>query len=148
MTELFSVLVLAASTLATLPPALSTSALCSSDPSSVERASFLGGLNEKADCTADCGPFTDVSCSGTVCNAVNRSCPGERGHVTCDGTTYYCPVCEAECTEGAIKFVRTGPLCSCPLGTAYGTPKDLYKCIGGQWVYQSSSCGGPFCQGI
>jgi hypothetical protein len=148
MTELLSVLVLASSIFAA-PPAHSAPALCSSDPAAVERANFASGVTTKALCTADCGTFADVSCSGTVCNAVNRSCPGERGHVTCDSTTtYYCPVCEPECTEGAIKLEFTGPYCSCSAGTAYGTPRDRYKCIGGQWVYQSSSCGAPFCQGF
>ena len=49
----------------------------------------------KAECRANCypgGPIgIPVTCSGSTCNAVNRDCTiGERGHVTCDGTTYYC----------------------------------------------------------
>ena len=147
MTELLSVLVLASSIFAA-PPTHSSPALCSSDSATVGQANFVSGINTKAECTADCGPFTDVSCSGATCNAVNRSCPGQRGYVTCDTTTYYCPVCEPECTEGALKFEKTGPNCSCSVGTAYGTPRDLYRCIGGEWVYQSSSCSGPFCQGF
>jgi len=47
------------------------------------------------------------------------------------------------CTEGQLKIVVSGPTCSCG-GTR--TPKDLYQCIGGVWEYQSSFCGGPFCQ--
>jgi hypothetical protein len=50
----------------------------------------------------------------------------------------------AECTDGQIKTV-IGPYCSCDDGLS--TPRYRYECIGGEWVYQSSSCGGPFCQG-
>jgi hypothetical protein len=50
----------------------------------------------------------------------------------------------SECTDGALKIVATGPICSCN-GTR--TPKDRYECIGGVWEYQSSYCGAPFCQG-
>ena len=135
------VFVLAASTFAT-PSTLSAPVLCSDAPAPVERANFASGVTVKAMCTADCGPFTDVSCSGNVCNAANRSCPGEQGHVTCDGTTYYCPACSAECTEGQFKIVF-GSTCGCPDGLS--TERDRYQCIGGQWVFQSTSCGAPFC---
>lgn len=50
----------------------------------------------------------------------------------------------AECTEGALKLVATGPMCSCD-GTR--TPRDRYECIGGVWEYQYSYCGAPFCRG-
>lgn len=48
------------------------------------------------------------------------------------------------CTDGQIKSVVTGPICSCG-GTM--TPRDRYLCIGGAWEYQYSFCGGPECQG-
>ncbi len=140
MTALLSVVVLAASTFAT-PSAPSTPALFSSAPVPVDLASFVRSITPKATCTADCGPYSPVSCTGNVCDAANRSCSAERGHVTCDGNTIYRPVCA--CTEGQIKNVTTGPTCGCEDGTS--TPKDRYKCIGGEWVYQFSFCGAPFC---
>jgi hypothetical protein len=51
---------------------------------------------EKALCTAtaSCGDGTTVYCEGnnstTSCSASDRNCPGERGHVTCDGVTTWC----------------------------------------------------------
>jgi len=51
----------------------------------------------------------------------------------------------SECTDGQIKNVTTGPMCSCANGTM--TPKDRYSCVGGMWEYQYSFCAGPFCQG-
>jgi hypothetical protein len=96
-------------------------------------------------CTATCGSDPSVSCttSGT-CTAVDRSCSAERGHVTCNGVTTYCTATCA-CTEGQLKIVTVGPTCGCSDGKS--TPKDRYQCIGGEWVYQYSFCGGPFCQG-
>jgi hypothetical protein len=103
----------------------------------------------KATCTANCGGTATVSCSYTppaTCVAVDRNCPSQRGYVSCNGATTYCPAtCTEPCTEGAIKNVTTGPNCSCEDGMS--TPKDRYKCIGGTWVYQFSFCGGPFCTG-
>jgi hypothetical protein len=81
---------------------------------------------------------------------VNQGCPGERGYVSCTTagvtTVTSCPVCESTCIEGQFKTEITGPNCSCPDGTS--TPKDRYKCIGGEWVYQYSFCGAPFCPGF
>jgi hypothetical protein len=55
------------------------------------------------------------------------------------------PVAQSsECTDGQINIVTTGPSCSCD-GTR--TPKDRFTCVGGEWVYQNSLCGPPFCQG-
>jgi hypothetical protein len=134
MTALLGVFVLAASIFAT-PSPLSTPALCSSGLTPVKGADSV--------CTADCGPFTPVSCSASSCSAVNRSCP-EPGHVTCGTNTYYCPACP-ECTDGQFKTVTVGPTCGCEDGMS--TPKDRYQCVGGQWEYQFSFCGGPFCHG-
>ena len=138
MAALLGVLFLATSTFAT--PAVP--ALCPGDPAPVEQAS---GFTTKAMCTALCGSSPSVSCSGATCSAVNQSCPSQRGSVTCDGTTHFCPVCTTVCTEGQIKNVNVGPTCGCEDGMS--TPKDRYKCIGGEWVYQFSFCGGPFCPG-
>lgn len=143
MIALLSAVVLSAATVAP-PPTLSAPALCSPASASIELAETKGGgISLDSTCTADCGPYTDVSCSGTTCNAVNRSCPGERGHVTCGSSTYYCPVCDPPCTEGTYKTVVVGPTCGCEDGTS--TPKERYQCIGGVWEFLYSFCGGPFC---
>ena len=142
MTALLSVFLLAGTLAA--PSGLTAPALCPSGPASVELAQLGGGVIEPTVyCSVDCGLFNaPVSCSGSVCNAVERSCHGERGYVTCDSNTYTCAPC---CTEGTFKTVTTGPICSCEDGQT--TPKDRYKCINGEWEYQYSFCGGPFCQG-
>lgn len=143
MTGLLSAFVLASALAA--PTGLSAPGLCPTAPAAVERAQLGGGgvIGTTVFCSVDCGMFAaDVSCSGDTCNAVERSCPGEPGHVTCDGVTYYCTPC---CTEGTFRNVTTGPICSCPDGQT--TPKDRYKCVNGDWEYQFSFCGGPFCQG-
>ena len=148
MTVLLSVFVLATSTFA-LPPALSAPAACSSAPALVEQASFDfdSGETVNADCTAYCGSNPPVSCSGNTCVAVDQSCPGQRGYATCDGVTYYCPVCTPPpiCTEGSFRTLTVGPTCGCEDGTS--TPKERQKCINGQWEYYSSFCGAPFCVG-
>jgi hypothetical protein len=141
MSGLLSAFILAAGTL-TMPFDLSTPALCTGAPAPVEQS--IGGPVRNAVCTADCGSFTDVSCSAPTCSAVNRSCPGEQGHVTCGTTTYYCPACTSECTNGQTKIVP-GPMCGCEDGMS--TPKDHYLCVDGQWEYQNTTCGGPFCHG-
>ncbi|HEX7186274.1 MAG TPA: hypothetical protein VF756_30910 [Thermoanaerobaculia bacterium] len=147
MTPLLSALVLAASTFA-LPPALSAPAACSSAPALVEQASFDfdSGETVNADCTASCGSYPPVSCSGSTCFAVDRSCPEQRGYATCDGVTYYCPVCTPiTCTEGSFRTLTVGPTCGCEYGTS--TPKERQQCINGQWEHYSYFCGAPFCQG-
>ena len=103
----------------------------------------------KATCIASCGSY-NVSCSYTppsTCVAVDRNCSGgQQGYVSCNGVTTYCtPSCTETCTEGSFKTVNVGPTCGCEDGTS--TPKDRYKCIGGEWVYQFSFCGAPFCPG-
>ena len=60
----------------------------------------IGGPGARSVCTAtaDCNPFTDVTCSGSgTCMAVDRNCPGQQGYVTCSGLTTYCPVCSDPC---------------------------------------------------
>jgi hypothetical protein len=135
MTPLLSVFVLAASTFAT-PFTLSA-------PASVERTNFDGGFTATATCIVDCGELNNpVACSASTCTGVDRSYPGELGHVTCNGTTTYCP---AFCTNGQIKSVFVGPTCGCEDGMT--TPRDRYQCVNGNWEFQYSFCGGPFCQG-
>lgn len=101
----------------------------------------------KSTCIASCGSY-NVSCSyepPSTCVAVDRNCSsGQQGYVSCNGVTTYCSSCTAGCTEGTIR-TETGPTCGCEDGMS--TPKDRYKCIGGEWVYQFSFCGAPFCMG-
>ena len=140
MTALLGVIVLASALAA--PPPLPAPALCSSASASVERP--IGGHTDSV-CNADCGPLNlPVSCSGSVCSAVNQSvsCPTGPGSVTCDGVTTYCAPC---CTSGTFRTVPTGPNCSCPDGKT--SPKDKYQCVNGLWQFQVSVCSGPFCQG-
>jgi hypothetical protein len=107
----------------------------------------IGGPIKPDFCFEDCDTHPDVSCSGDVCTAVNRNCAvGERGYVTCDGNTTFCPLCSEpppECEEGTFDIVRTGQCCDCSTG---GEVREIYKCINEQWVLQSSGCGpSPSC---
>jgi hypothetical protein len=73
---------------------------------------------EKSGCnaTANCSFGLTVSCSGsTSCTAVDHNCPGEPGHVTCDGVTTSCQPC---CTGTMIQRLccecdETGDCISC-----------------------------------
>ena len=100
-----------------------------------------GGGGSLVTCTADCGPYADVSCSTSgSCFAVDRDCPLQRGYVHCDGQAdKLCPVCpvEPECDEGTFMF-ELGDCCDCSFG---GRERFRYKCINGQWVLQSVTCG-------
>ena len=144
MTALLSFVVLAG--IFATPPTLPAPALCSSAPAAVQQPSFGGRIHAKSTCIADCGDLNpSVSCSGSSCSAQNQdqSCPGGPGHVTCDGQTTYCAPC---CTNGTFRTVIVGPTCGCADGMT--TPRDRYQCMNGLWEYQSSLCGGPFCQGF
>ena len=63
---------------------------------------------------ANCQYFGSVSCSSNVnsasCSAVDAACPGEPGHVTCDGVTTYCEDCQ--CTQGSF---RDQACCRCSI---------------------------------
>jgi hypothetical protein len=77
----------------------------------------------KAYCEALCGQDPVVSCSGSSCSAVNRNCPNEQGHVTCDGTTYWCSEpCPADCGSpfccGCENTGSCFACCRCEGGTA------------------------------
>ena len=68
------------------------------------------------------------------------------GALLLSAAVYQVPAVQSsECIEGRVKQVIVGPYCSCENGTK--TPKERYQCINGQWEYQYSFCGGPFCQG-
>ncbi len=149
MTPALSLFVLA-SVFATPPPFFAP-APSSSAAAPVERANSpkptAGGIHLKSTCYADCGDLNgSVSCSGGTCSAVNQdvSCPSTPGYVICDNNPpIYCNV--ACCTNGAIKNVSAGSICSCPDGQT--SPKDRYQCVMGAWRYQFSFCAGPFCPG-
>ena len=141
MTALLSILVLASTFATSSGP--SAPALCSGASMPAEQSQIGGGSVPPAYCYLDCGSSgPPITCTGITCSAVDRSCPWDPGHITCDGITYYCPPC---CTEGATKVENAGPVCSCEDGLS--TPKDRYKCVNGEWEYQFSFCGAPFCQG-
>lgn len=57
----------------------------------------FAAVGEKAECTASCGTYGSMSCPAgtTTCSAVNRDCP-QRGYVTCNGVTTYCPSCTTQ----------------------------------------------------
>lgn len=89
-------------------------------------------------CQADCGSDPDVSCSGSVsCQAVDRSCPYQRGYVVCDGYYTYCPKVCPQCEEGTIRLIGTGTCCDYP---SIGEEKLRQKCINEQWVTQAVVC--------
>lgn len=137
MTGLFSALILASTLAAPLAPTQCSTAAA---PAKLFQASEGGGTD--ATCMADCGELNPwVQCQyASSCTAVDANCPTERGYVICDGATYYCNAC---CTNGQFRSVVTGPNCSCEEpGT---TPRDRYQCVDGNWEYQYSFCGGPFC---
>lgn len=93
-------------------------------------------------CEATCETGT-VSCTGnTSCSAVDADCPNQRGYVICDGVYHFCEKCS--CLEGSIQLISTGYCCPYNDGTE---EKDLYRCINGQWVYDSTRCGpSPRCK--
>lgn len=75
---------------------------------------FALGL-EKSTCTANCGNGTTVTCTAPgTCTAVDRSCPSQRGHVTCSNGTFQCPTA---CGSGGGAFCTdceaTGDCFSC-----------------------------------
>lgn len=59
------------------------------------------GENALCDATAFCWDGSTRHCYGnnsTVsCTAVDSSCPSQRGYVTCDGVTTWCPPCPDTC---------------------------------------------------
>jgi hypothetical protein len=65
-------------------------------PDPVPAAKRPERIGQKALCsaTASCGDGTTVYCesntSVTSCSSADRNCPGERGHVTCNGVTTSC----------------------------------------------------------
>jgi hypothetical protein len=96
-----------------------------------------GGGSSLVTCTADCGPYSDVSCSTNgTCTAVDRNCPSQRGWVTCNGVTTFCPVCTSGCTEGQFRLTPTGNCCDCGLAE-----RAREQCVGGEWVFLGYVCG-------
>ena len=91
------------------------------DPAPLDRCAALAdpvepllvdfGFHAQCTAIAECAPFTDVSCNqGGTCTGVDRNCNvGERGYVTCSGTTTYCG--GACCGSDGVCEVGYG--CSC-----------------------------------
>lgn len=78
----------------------------------------------KATCIANCWNGGTVMCTATSCTAVNGSCPGEPGHVTCGSTVVTCPTpcqtcppswctedCDADCPCGGSQICNAS-LCT------------------------------------
>ncbi len=84
-----------------------------------ELAAKRPAIGLKSFCSANCWDTGTVSCSGTSCSAVNGSCPGEPGHVTCDTTTYTCP----------------NPCPSCPPDWCTGEEACAIQCTGCEYNY-------------
>ncbi len=110
---------------------------CAPQPSGVRLA--VAG-QEKALCsaTATCQSGT-VSCSSntsaTSCSAVDRNCAnGERGHVTCNGVTTWCPTaCACSQISDAVAqqccfCEQTGDCFSCYACANYGTFPPPWMC--------------------
>lgn len=86
---------------------------------------FLANCNA----TASCGSGSPVSCTGSsTCSAADRACPTQRGHVTCNGVTTWCP---------ATCCADTDWCCRC------GATSDCYaccKCNGGSNHFCVDEC--------
>ncbi|HSS52332.1 MAG TPA: hypothetical protein VLX28_25600 [Thermoanaerobaculia bacterium] len=88
-----------------------------------ELAAKRPAISPKSLCTAtaNCFPGT-VTCSSNTsvssCSAADRNCNVERGHVTCDGSTTWCPTacpgCPPDwCTEDCDSSCPCGGTLSC-----------------------------------
>ncbi|HRC86802.1 MAG TPA: hypothetical protein PK413_14435 [Thermoanaerobaculia bacterium] len=65
-------------------------------------------IHSRCTVTANCGGSTiTCSVSGTSCSGQDQNCAaGQRGFITCNGTTTWCPVCP--CPEGEFRFLEGG----------------------------------------
>lgn len=79
----------------------------------------INPVQQSCSAQADCGGWT-ISCneSGSgSCQGVDRNCPGEQGHVTCAGSTTWCPdpcpdPCNVEaCTVGCSVHADCNAVC-------------------------------------
>lgn len=112
------------------PPAAAGPTSC---PPSQGKALFAategGGESTMSECnaTANCESGT-VYCEGNNnCSAFDRSCSSERGHVTCDGVTTWCPT---ECPQ------TCGPQCqNCETCSQTGDCFACCRCGGGSIYY-------------
>ncbi len=103
-----------------------------------EAGAARGPSASRAICIATCSSGSTVSCSYTppaTCVAVDSSCPSQRGYVSCNGVTTYCPVCGAVCNEGTYFFSPLGECCA-----ARREYNDKYQCINGQWQWVGTTC--------
>lgn len=100
----------------------------------------LGGVSAQSTCTADCGPYQDVSCTAPgTCTATDRNCnAGRRGHVTCSTGTIFCA---EPCPCYVEKTCPDWTILSC-----WGS--DPNACDGGEWAcYVSCDGETTYCPG-
>ncbi len=99
-------------------------------PAPVERVDY----GQQSVCTAEasCGGDPPLSCSGnSTCSTVDRNCDiGQRGSVTCDGVTTYCPLCPCDDTPVCCRCDRYGDCMSC------------CRCAGGTFSSCYAECNG------
>ena len=102
---------------------------CAGPQRNVRLAAGGGGVGLMAFCSAYCVPPNSVSCNGSACSGADRNCgAGEQGHVTCDGTTYWCsPVCP-------------GPAGNCEACAQTGGCVDCCRCEGGTTMQCNNCC--------
>ena len=114
-----------------------------------------GGVGAMSTCTANCVSGT-VQCSGSVCSAANHNCAvGEKGHVTCDSSTTWCPSPANDCTDYCTNCSQTSACydcCRCEGGGAVscsncctceatGDCIACCRCGGGGFGYCATFCG-------
>lgn len=116
---------------------------------SAELSAFLnslGSVKEAATagaCSVTCGGSALLACPEGVmdCRAVERNCSiGQRGYLTCDGSTTLCPACPATCTASCGS---SGSL-SCPGGTSTCTSQNQ-NCEAGARGYITCNGSTTYC---
>lgn len=106
--------------------------LCSVTPNPL-----LVQFSALSDCSAsaECAPFADVNCSATgsstSCSSADRDCSagsvGERGFVTCNGSTSTTKYCGGPCCgqDGVCEYLEG---CGCSDVDCHGTRLCPYDC--------------------
>lgn len=78
----------------------------------------LGMAKALCDATANCGSgvtrFCEDNTSPANCTSVDSNCSiGQRGYVSCNGVTTFCPVCPCDGTPACCRCDQTGDCMSC-----------------------------------
>lgn len=102
---------------------------CAAQPSrALSGVTRMAGGKSLCSATANCYPGT-VTCHDYTnpanCTAVDRSCPEEQGHVTCNGVTTWCPTA-CPCDSGGP---REFACCQC------AQTSDCWDCMYCQYGY-------------